>query len=114
MTKLQNVEADNGVETWRQLILEFDPRTAGRKKLHLTNQTLYVQRRPTTWRSETLRSRNDCKSGGVFGPDPKEDTEVTYLNRMIRYVRGSNPRVEIEHGMRHIDNLMRDLGKGVP
>eukprot|EP00971_Amphidinium_carterae_P349060 6490826-Amphidinium_carterae.1 len=41
---------------------------------------------------ETLRSRYDCKSGGVLGPDPEDDTEVTYLNRAIRYVRGSHPR----------------------
>eukprot|EP00971_Amphidinium_carterae_P009852 194261-Amphidinium_carterae.2 len=41
--------------------------------------------------------------------DP-EDTEVTYLNRVIQNVRGSSPRVEIEHDMRHLDYLMRDLG----
>eukprot|EP00971_Amphidinium_carterae_P096849 1917081-Amphidinium_carterae.1 len=59
---------------------------------------------------ETLRSRYDCKSGGVLGPDDSDDTEVTYLNRVIRYVRGSYPRIEIEHDMRHLDYLMRDLG----
>eukprot|EP00971_Amphidinium_carterae_P055001 1083821-Amphidinium_carterae.1 len=53
----------------------------------------------------TLRSRYDCKSGDVLGPDPEDDTEVT-----IRYVRGSHPRVEIEHDVRHLDYLMRDLG----
>eukprot|EP00971_Amphidinium_carterae_P195274 3874958-Amphidinium_carterae.1 len=37
MTKLQNVEAHNGLETWRQLILEFEPRAAGRRRPHLTN-----------------------------------------------------------------------------
>eukprot|EP00971_Amphidinium_carterae_P040196 788901-Amphidinium_carterae.1 len=58
---------------------------------------------------ETLRSRYDCKSGGVLGPDPEDDVEVTYLNRVLRYVRGSNPRIEIEHDMRHLDYLMRDL-----
>eukprot|EP00971_Amphidinium_carterae_P095644 1892411-Amphidinium_carterae.1 len=59
---------------------------------------------------ETLRSRYDCKSGGILGPDDGDDTEVTYLNRVIRYVRGSSPRIEIEHDMRHLDYLMRDLG----
>eukprot|EP00971_Amphidinium_carterae_P148436 2942782-Amphidinium_carterae.1 len=38
---------------------------------------------------ETLRSRYDCKSGGVLGPDSEDDTEVTYLNKVIRYVSGS-------------------------
>eukprot|EP00971_Amphidinium_carterae_P174807 3465054-Amphidinium_carterae.1 len=37
MTKLQNVESHNGLEAWRQLVLEFEPRTAGRRRLHLTN-----------------------------------------------------------------------------
>eukprot|EP00971_Amphidinium_carterae_P300384 5968099-Amphidinium_carterae.1 len=37
MTKLQNVEAHNGLEAWRQLVLEFEPRTPGRKRLHLTS-----------------------------------------------------------------------------
>eukprot|EP00971_Amphidinium_carterae_P342373 6481662-Amphidinium_carterae.1 len=63
---------------------------------------------------ETLWSRYDCTSGGVLGPDPGDDAEVTYLNRdpyrVIFYVRGSNPRMEIEHDMRHIDYMMRDLG----
>eukprot|EP00971_Amphidinium_carterae_P123339 2442206-Amphidinium_carterae.3 len=59
---------------------------------------------------ETLRSRFNCKSGGILGPDPEDDTEVTCLNRVIRYVRGTHPRVEIEHDMRHLDYLMPDLG----
>eukprot|EP00971_Amphidinium_carterae_P154262 3059445-Amphidinium_carterae.2 len=59
---------------------------------------------------ETLKSRYDYKSGGVLGPDHDDDSEVTYLNRVIRYVKGSNPRVEIVHDMRHLDYLMRDLG----
>eukprot|EP00971_Amphidinium_carterae_P190999 3790649-Amphidinium_carterae.1 len=59
---------------------------------------------------DTLRSRYDCKSGGILGPDESDDTEVTYLNRVIRYVKGSSPRIEIEHDMRHLDYLMRDLG----
>eukprot|EP00971_Amphidinium_carterae_P028817 567233-Amphidinium_carterae.1 len=37
LTKLQNVESHNGLEAWRQLVLEFEPRTAGRRRLHLTN-----------------------------------------------------------------------------
>eukprot|EP00971_Amphidinium_carterae_P073783 1458932-Amphidinium_carterae.1 len=37
MTKLQNMEVHNGLEAWRQLPLEFEPRTAGRRRLHLTN-----------------------------------------------------------------------------
>eukprot|EP00971_Amphidinium_carterae_P204269 4053404-Amphidinium_carterae.1 len=39
MTKLQNVEVRNGLEAsrWRQLVLEFEPRTTGRRRLHLTN-----------------------------------------------------------------------------
>eukprot|EP00971_Amphidinium_carterae_P318397 6328501-Amphidinium_carterae.1 len=37
MTKLQNVEAYSGLEAWRQLVLEFEPHTAGRRRLHLTN-----------------------------------------------------------------------------
>eukprot|EP00971_Amphidinium_carterae_P009851 194261-Amphidinium_carterae.1 len=37
MTKLQNVEAHNGLEAWRQLVLEFEPRTAGQTRLHLTS-----------------------------------------------------------------------------
>eukprot|EP00971_Amphidinium_carterae_P292813 5813338-Amphidinium_carterae.1 len=36
MTKLQNVESHNGLEAWGQLVLEFEPRTAGRRRLHLT------------------------------------------------------------------------------
>eukprot|EP00971_Amphidinium_carterae_P262952 5216551-Amphidinium_carterae.1 len=37
ITKLQNVEVHNGLEAWRQLVLEFEPRTAGRRRLHLTS-----------------------------------------------------------------------------
>eukprot|EP00971_Amphidinium_carterae_P138995 2754893-Amphidinium_carterae.4 len=59
---------------------------------------------------ETLKSRYDCKSGGVLGPDEGDDSEVTNLNWVIRYVKGSTPRLEIEHDMRHLDYLMRDLG----
>eukprot|EP00971_Amphidinium_carterae_P218185 4331083-Amphidinium_carterae.2 len=59
---------------------------------------------------ELLKSRYDFKSGGVLGLDPDDGSEVTYLNRVIRYVKRSNPRVEIEHDMRHLDYLMRDLG----
>eukprot|EP00971_Amphidinium_carterae_P120069 2378480-Amphidinium_carterae.2 len=59
---------------------------------------------------ETLRSRYDCKSGGVLGPEPEDDTGVTYLTRVIRCVRGSNPKVEIEHDMRYVDWWVRDLG----
>eukprot|EP00971_Amphidinium_carterae_P124306 2462580-Amphidinium_carterae.1 len=59
---------------------------------------------------DTLRSRYDCKSGGILGPESSDDKEVTYLNRVIRYVGGSDPRIEIEHDMRHIEYLMRDLG----
>eukprot|EP00971_Amphidinium_carterae_P268307 5323283-Amphidinium_carterae.1 len=51
---------------------------------------------------DVLRSRYDCKSGGILGPDESDSTEVTYLNRVIRYVHGSSPRIEIEHDMRHI------------
>eukprot|EP00971_Amphidinium_carterae_P081882 1619789-Amphidinium_carterae.1 len=29
---------------------------------------------------ETLKSRYDCKSGGVLGPEDGDDTEVTYLH----------------------------------
>eukprot|EP00971_Amphidinium_carterae_P242417 4813550-Amphidinium_carterae.1 len=58
----------------------------------------------------TLRSRYDCKSGGILGPDDSDQTEVTYLNWVIRYVRGSSPRIEIELDMRNLDYLMRDLG----
>eukprot|EP00971_Amphidinium_carterae_P056789 1122845-Amphidinium_carterae.1 len=59
---------------------------------------------------KTLKSRYDCKSGGVLGPEAGDDSEVVYLNRVIRFVKGSSPRVEIEHDMRHLDYLMRDLG----
>eukprot|EP00971_Amphidinium_carterae_P001498 29937-Amphidinium_carterae.1 len=55
---------------------------------------------------ETLKSRYDCKSGGALGPDDGDDSEVTYLNRVIRYVKGPTPRLEIEHDMRHLDYLM--------
>eukprot|EP00971_Amphidinium_carterae_P349192 6490890-Amphidinium_carterae.3 len=61
---------------------------------------------------ETLRSRYDCKSRGVLGPNPEDDTchrEVTYLNRVIRYVRGSHPRIEIERDVQHLDYLMHAL-----
>eukprot|EP00971_Amphidinium_carterae_P299053 5941215-Amphidinium_carterae.1 len=37
MTKLQNLEARNGLEAWRQFVLEFEPRTAGRRRLHFTS-----------------------------------------------------------------------------
>eukprot|EP00971_Amphidinium_carterae_P350127 6491397-Amphidinium_carterae.1 len=59
---------------------------------------------------ETLKSRYNCKSGGVLGPDEGDDSEVTYLNRVIRYVKGSTPRLEIEPDMHHLDYVMRDLG----
>eukprot|EP00971_Amphidinium_carterae_P114845 2274653-Amphidinium_carterae.2 len=41
---------------------------------------------------ETLRFRYDCKSGGVLGPDPEDDTEATYLNRVIRRLTAHQSR----------------------
>eukprot|EP00971_Amphidinium_carterae_P038251 751822-Amphidinium_carterae.1 len=37
MTKLLIVEAHNGLETWRQPVLKFEPRAAGQRRLHLTS-----------------------------------------------------------------------------
>eukprot|EP00971_Amphidinium_carterae_P199491 3959076-Amphidinium_carterae.3 len=53
---------------------------------------------------ETLRSRSSLSLR------LQVRWEVTYLNRVIRYVKGPTPRLEIEHDMRHLDYLMRDLG----
>eukprot|EP00971_Amphidinium_carterae_P180644 3582788-Amphidinium_carterae.2 len=73
---------------------------------HDTGQSSGPRRRRSTPRRRRRReedgrdfkSRYDCKSRGVLGPDPEDDSEVTYLNRVIRYVKGSQPRIDSDRG----------------
>ena len=57
-----------------------------------------------------LRSRYELKRLGTLGPEPKDDKEVTFLNRIIRYVEGSTPKVEWESDSRHVELIVRELG----
>eukprot|EP00971_Amphidinium_carterae_P228062 4523531-Amphidinium_carterae.2 len=60
---------------------------------------------------EVLRSRYDCKSGGILGPGAEDDKEVIYLNRVFSYASGSSPQIEIDHDVRRKEHSMRDLGR---
>eukprot|EP00971_Amphidinium_carterae_P141680 2806772-Amphidinium_carterae.3 len=84
-----------GGEQWKQGqsngALFYDTVTQSRAVAHGDGFLLLGDDDDVKRMDETLRSRYDCKSGGVLGPDPEDDTEVTYLNMVIRYVRGSHP-----------------------
>eukprot|EP00971_Amphidinium_carterae_P182163 3615149-Amphidinium_carterae.1 len=55
MTKLQNVEAHNGLEAWRQL--EFEPRTTGRRRLHVTGHLCPAKTNNMEKLGETIEQR---------------------------------------------------------
>eukprot|EP00971_Amphidinium_carterae_P119013 2357692-Amphidinium_carterae.1 len=65
MTKLQNVEAHNGLEAWRQLVLEFEPRTAGRRRLHLTSPVCPAKTNNMEKLGDAVGARGPRLRGGV-------------------------------------------------
>eukprot|EP00971_Amphidinium_carterae_P294378 5844953-Amphidinium_carterae.1 len=57
-------------------------RKPGRSCTETTSYCLETRMMSSRWIMDvTLKSRYDCKSGGVLGPDDIDDSEVTYLNR---------------------------------
>ncbi|CAK0860922.1 unnamed protein product [Prorocentrum cordatum] len=57
-----------------------------------------------------LTERYDIKCTGILGPDSGDAKEVVFLNRVLRYVDGSTPAVEIESDQRHVELLIKELG----
>ena len=53
-----------------------------------------------------LKERYDIKRSGILGGDPADDREVVFLNRVLRYVPGTSPAVEIESDQRHVEVLI--------
>ena len=46
----------------------------------------------------------------VPGGGPEDLREVVFLNRVLRYVPGTSPAIEIESDQRHIEVLIKELG----
>ena len=57
-----------------------------------------------------LKQRYDVKCSGILGCEPDDLREVVFLNRVIRYVPGAAPAVEIESDQRHVELLIKELG----
>ncbi|CAK0875118.1 unnamed protein product [Prorocentrum cordatum] len=57
-----------------------------------------------------LTERYDIKCTGILGPDSGDAKEVVFLNRVLRYVDGSTPAVEIESDQRHVELPIKELG----
>ena len=56
-----------------------------------------------------LRTRYEVKRTALMGPDPGEDCEAIFLNRIIRYYPEEH-EVELEADSRHADLIVSDLG----
>jgi len=57
-----------------------------------------------------LKERYDLKCGGFLGGGADDVREVVFLNRVLRYVPGTSPAIEIESDQRHIEMLVKELG----
>ena len=44
-----------------------------------------------------------------MGPDPGDSKEIQVLNRMLRYVDGSDARIELEGDIRHSELIVDQL-----
>ena len=56
-----------------------------------------------------LKTFYECKCLGRLGPDPDDSKEIQVLNRTLRYVDGSDARIELEGDIRHSERIVDQL-----
>eukprot|EP00971_Amphidinium_carterae_P200162 3972340-Amphidinium_carterae.1 len=103
MTKLQNVEAHNGLEAWRQLALEFEPRIAGRRRLHLTNlprpaKTNNMEKLVRDYKKVCKRALDEEIKIGVLAylaPGKVSEHLFLFVDKLLAYAEAHKAAIEL-------------------